>query len=211
MRHRKNGMKPIFLDLPMPIRTERLMLRPPQLGDGKVINAAILESYDDLKLTMPWAKTRPSIEDSEEFVRKAAANWILKADEEPYLPLFIFKSDSMEFVGASGYHHIDWDVPSFEIGYWIKRSCSGEGLMTEAVNALTRYAFEELRARRIQITCDVLNLRSKKIPERLGYCLEATLKNHRINPADDSVSDTLLYARYDLGGLPELAVDWDVD
>lgn len=201
-------MKPIFLDLPMPIKTARLTLRPPQPGDGKIVNAAIVESHEDLKHTMPWARTVPSLEDSEEFVRQAAANWILKANEEPYLPLFIFNSNNTEFIGATGYHHIDWDIPSFEIGYWIRRSCREQGFMTEAVNALTRYAFLELHAKRIQITCDVTNLRSKKIPERLGYELEATLKNHRINPADDSISDTLLYARYDLENLPKLEVNW---
>lgn len=44
--------------------TERLILRPPEVGDGKVVNAGILESYDDLRLTMPWAKVKPSVEDS---------------------------------------------------------------------------------------------------------------------------------------------------
>ncbi len=209
MSRKKDRMKPIFLDIPMPIMSERLILKPPEVGDGKMVNAAILESYDDLRLTMPWASSKPSIEDSEEFVRQAAANWIIKADEEPYLPLFMYNAANMDFVGSTGYHHIDWDIPSFEIGYWIRSSYSRQGFMTEAVNALTRYAFLELEAKRVQITCDVLNLRSKKIPEKLGYCLEATLKNHRINPEDGSVSDTLLYARYDLVDLPELVVDWD--
>ena len=71
-------MKPILLDLPMPITTPRLLLRPPQLGDGVVLNAAVLKSYDNIRHAMPWAKERPSLEESEEFVRQSAANWILK-------------------------------------------------------------------------------------------------------------------------------------
>lgn len=77
-------MKTILMDFVMPIRTERLILRPPRLGDGEIVNLAISESYDDLKLTMPWAKTKPSVEETEEFVRRGAANWILKANEELY-------------------------------------------------------------------------------------------------------------------------------
>lgn len=191
-------MKPILLDFPMPIKTQRLSLRPPKPGDGEIINGAILETYDDLKHIMPWAKTMPSIKDSEEFVRQSTANWILKNNEEPYLPLFIFEKNDMEFIGATGFHHMNWDIPSFEIGYWLRRSKRGHGFMTEAINALTRYAFLELHAKRIEIRCDILNSRSKKIPERLGYHLEATLKNHRINPLSNSISDTLIYARYDL-------------
>lgn len=40
-------MKPILLDLPMPIITPRLLLRPPQPGDGIALNAAVSESYDN--------------------------------------------------------------------------------------------------------------------------------------------------------------------
>jgi hypothetical protein len=66
-------------------------LRPPQVGDGSIVNAAIVESYDVLKLMMPWAQTIPSVDESEEYARQAAANRILKKDEEPYLPLWIFR------------------------------------------------------------------------------------------------------------------------
>jgi hypothetical protein len=59
-------MKPILLNLPMPIQTKRLLIRPPQLGDGSIINTAIVESYDVLKLMMPWAQTVPSIDEFDE-------------------------------------------------------------------------------------------------------------------------------------------------
>lgn len=83
--------------------------------------------------------------------------------------------------------------------------------MTEAINALTHYAFIELHVRRIEIRCDILNVRSKKIPERLGYHLEATLKNHRLNKSTNSISDTLIYVKYDLGNIQKLSVDWNTE
>ncbi len=51
-------MNPILIDLPMPITTSRLLIRPPQLGDGIAVNAAILESYDVLYEFMDWAKKK---------------------------------------------------------------------------------------------------------------------------------------------------------
>ena len=80
--------------------------------------------------------------------------------------------------------------------------------MTEAINAIARYAFLELKSKRIEIRCDIANVRSKKIPERLGFHLEATLKNNRINPQTKVISDTLVYALYDLDTLPLLSVQW---
>lgn len=201
-------MKAILRDFPTPIITPRLTLRPPQIGDGVLVNRAVLESFDVLNQFMPWASERPTIDDSEEFVRQAAANWILKNNDEPYLPLFMFDKMTNLFIGATGYHHYNWDVDTIETGYWIRSSCSGKGFMTEAVNAITQYAFKQLMMKRITITCDIDNLRSKKIPERLGYFLEGTLKANRRKPVTNEISDTLIYAKYDLSGLEDLDVSW---
>src|SRR5271168_2431593 len=160
-------MKPILMDFPMPITTPRLLIRPPILGDGVALNEAIIESYENLRNNMAWAKEKPSLDDSEEIVRQAAANWILKKDEEPYLPLFMFDLKNNHFIGATGFHHISWDVPCLEMGYWIRNTGTGNGYMTEAINAITQYAIKQLGMKRVAITCDTENLKSRKIPERL--------------------------------------------
>jgi hypothetical protein len=38
------------------------------------VNEAIIESFSVLNKFMPWAKQIPSVEESEEFARQAAAN-----------------------------------------------------------------------------------------------------------------------------------------
>ena len=201
-------MKLIHLDFPMPIITDRLLIRPPQIGDGAIINPAVVESIDILKLYMPWAQTLPSVEDSEEFIRTAVANWILKKNEEPYLSLLIFEKTTMKFIGTTGWHHYEWDIPAFETGYWLHSAYQNQGLMTEAIHALTRFTFQVLRANRLEIRCDTANNRSKKLAERLGFQLEGTLHNHRLDPHTKALSDTLIYARTTLDNLPALDVKW---
>jgi ribosomal-protein-serine acetyltransferase len=198
----------IIPHFPLPILTSRLCLRSPQVGDEVALNTAIVESYETLRMFMAWAKVCPSLEDSAEQVRLSVENWVYKKEQEPWLPLYIFDRHSDEFIGATGFHHQNWEIPSVEVGYWIRDSKSGAGLMTEAVNALTRYAFEVLGVKRIAITCDADNLRSKAIPERLGYQLEGRLKFHRRKPITNELSDTLVYARYELKELPSLIVNW---
>jgi ribosomal-protein-serine acetyltransferase len=190
------------------ILTPRLLIRPPKLGDEVALNAAIVESYETLRRNMAWAKTCPSLEDSTALVLLSVENWVHKKEQEPWLPLYIFDRHSEEFIGATGFHHYNWDIPSLETGYWIRDSKTGSGLMTEAVNALTRYAFEVLKVKRMTITCDADNLRSKAIPERLGYELEGRLKFHRRKPLTNELSDTLIFSRYDLEGLPKLEINW---
>ncbi len=201
-------MKPILIDLPMPIKTPRLLIRPPQMDDSNAVNSAIIESFDELHEFMDWANTKPSLKETEAYIQQALDNWILKKNDEPYLPLFMFDKVSDVFIGATGYHHYVWTVPCLETGYWIRSSHLGQGLMTEAINALTQYAFKQLAIKRIAITCDVYNTRSKKIPERLHYTLEGVLKCHRRKPISGELSDTLVYAKYSLKHLPLLTVEW---
>ena len=198
----------MLIDYPLPITTPRLLIKPPKLGDDIAVNAAIIESYDILHEFVDWASTKLSIEETQEYIQLAAANWILKKNEEPYLVLFIFDKQSGEFIGGTGFHHMNWTVPSLKTGYWIRTSRSGEGLMTEAINAITQYAFKQLKVKRIAITCDIDNTRSKKIAERLNYSLEGVLKSHRRKPIGGALSDTLIFAKFDLSGLLSLTVNW---
>jgi ribosomal-protein-serine acetyltransferase len=85
------------------------------------------------------------------------------------------KSDGL-YVGGSGLHRMDWSVPRFEIGYWVRASLEGQGYISEAVHGITRFAFEVLGAERLEIRCDARNERSAAVARRAGYTLEGTLR-----------------------------------
>lgn len=97
------------------------------------------------------------------------------------------------FVGSSGLHNIDWSVPKFEIGYWCRSKFIGKGYITESVRGLTVFAFEILKANRVEICCDQKNIKSRKIAERLGYRLEGIFRNYRLT-VDNQLEDTCVYA-----------------
>ena len=196
------------IDLPTHIETPRLLLRPPQTNEGKILNAAILESFELLNKCMLWAKEKPSLEESEAVVKREAQNWILKRKSDPELMLFILDKSTNDLHGATGFHGIDWEVPCAETGYWVRKKYLGQGYITEAINAITQYAFNVLKVKRLAITCDVDNERSKKVPERLGYSLESIMKANRVKPITGEVTDTLVFARTNLINLPELTVSW---
>jgi RimJ/RimL family protein N-acetyltransferase len=183
-------MIPTLLDIPRHIETARMSIRCPRPGDGRVVNEAIRETFESLHVWMPWAKTLPTAADSENFAREAAARYRKGED----FGLMLWDKQSGEFIGASGLHPRDWSVPSFEIGYWVRTSREGQGYVTEAVHALTTFAFTQFGAQRVMIRCDARNHRSAAVAERAGYTLEGVLRNEaRAN--DGSLRDTLLYAR----------------
>lgn len=198
-------------DFPMPIITPRLLIRPPEMHDVSSLNTAILDSWDSLHEFMDWAREKPDMTESERHIRESILNWSAKRQDEPWLPLFVFDKQTDNFIGATGYHHYNWDVPCIECGYWLNQKYSGKGLMTEAINAITQYAFRQLGVKRIAITCSIDNVRSRKIPERLHYVLEGVLKANRLKPGSREVTDTLVFAKYSLDNLPSLYVTWNED
>lgn len=195
-------------DFPMPIITNRLIIRPTEAIDAKILNAAILESFDELRFWMEWCDHKPDIKETEKYAREAEENWINKNNDEPYLQLVILDKHTNEFIGATSFHHYNWKIPSVETGYWVRKSKSGHGYITEATNAITQYAFKQLRVKRILLTCDPDNVKSKNVAERLHYTLEGRLKNHRKKPISNELGDTLIYAKYDCENLPALEVNW---
>ncbi len=196
-------MVPILIDIPMPIKTPRLILRQPKDIDAEQLNEAILGSFEVLKKWLDWATHKPTLEESKILIRKMTANWILRED----LPIFIFDKKSGVFVGGTTLTRMNWELPSFEIGYWIKSDCAGKGMITESTNALTKYAFTQLKAVRVEIQCDQENIASCRVAEKLGFVKEGVLKNSSLN-TDKKLCDIVIYARYNADGLPGIEVSW---
>jgi RimJ/RimL family protein N-acetyltransferase len=182
--------QPILLDFPDHFSTERLHLRAPRPGDGAVIYQAIQESLHTLQPWMPWANPAPRPEDSELYARRAAARFILREE----LNFLILRREDEVLAGATSLHSIDWSVPCFEIGYWLRASFEGLGYMTEAVGRLTAFTFEHLGAQRIEIRCDARNTRSAAVARRVGYTLDARLQREARAP-DGTMRDTLVFAQ----------------
>uniref|UniRef100_A0A7C1JKW6 N-acetyltransferase n=1 Tax=Caldilinea aerophila TaxID=133453 RepID=A0A7C1JKW6_9CHLR len=182
--------RPILLDIPDFLESDRLWLRAPQPGDGATINQAVQESFEALQPWLPWATTRPSLADSEEFARRAAASYLAR---EGFTWLLWCKQTG-ELIGLSGIHHINWTVPAVEIGYWVRTSMAGQGYVTETVRTITCFAFDVLGAQRIEIRCDERNERSAAVARRAGFTLEGILRNERRHHLSQELRNTMVFA-----------------
>ena len=183
-------MEALLLDFPESFESDRLTIRAPRAGDGAGIHAAVEETFDDLKPWMPWARQMPTLEESESYVRRAQCEFLARED----LALLLFLKGTNTIVGGSGLHRIDWDIPKFEIGYWCRKRFQGRGYITESTEAITKFAFDILEAKRVEIRCDSKNVRSRRIPDRLGFKLEGTLRNDSLSSSGE-LRDTLVFAK----------------
>src|SRR5579871_5116998 len=92
--------QPILLDLPEELCGERVLIRPYRAGDGGALWEAVEESREHIRPWLPWGDTHASPDDSEAFVRRSLAKWILRED----LPLSIWERETGRFLGGSGLH-----------------------------------------------------------------------------------------------------------
>lgn len=176
--------------LPEWIETERLRLRAPRVEDAETVVEAVRATFDELHRWLPWARQIPTIDEQ----RAHLADVERKIDAREDFPLFAFERRTGALVVASGLHRPDWDVPSFEIGYWVRAGCTGQGYVTEAVRAIAGTAFDALGAARVEIRCHAANLRSRRVAELSGFTLEGVLRNERRH-LDGTLADTCVYAR----------------
>jgi RimJ/RimL family protein N-acetyltransferase len=183
---------PLLLDIPERLETARLLIRCPAAGDGAIVHASVVESLAELRrfpASLGWAMAEPSVEASERFCREGHAGYLQRTG----MPMLLFDRSTGEHVGNSGLHRFDWSVPKCEIGWWVRTSRSGRGLMLEAVRAITAFAQDTLGMRRIEALPDDLNVASCRLCERAGYTLEGTLRHERKAP-DGALRNTRLYA-----------------
>jgi ribosomal-protein-serine acetyltransferase len=155
---------PRVVDDPLPI----------DLGDGVIVRRYTLDDLDALWSAadaerarigawMPWVEETTSID--------AQRGWLEKvlADPDTLDGVGMFEGET--FVGGVG---LSWDPFRItgEIGYWIRSSYEGRGLVTRVAGVLTRLAFEHVGLNRVVIRAAVDNVRSRAVTERLGYSQE---------------------------------------
>ncbi|NLP52518.1 GNAT family N-acetyltransferase [Bacillus sp. RO1] len=182
--------KPILKDFPSEFTTDRLLIRMPLPGDGPAVHEAINHSLPELKPWMIFAQQEQRVEDVEANIRESHAQFLQRKD----LRLMVFLKETGEFVASSGLHRIDWSIPKFEIGYWIDSRHSGKGYITEAVEGISQFAFEQLGANRVEIRCDSKNVKSRAVAERAGYTLEGILENSE-RDVNGELRDTCVFAK----------------
>ena len=184
----KHTVHRLLLELPIRMETERLYLRRYEPGDGPWYHAMSqknrthLMRYESENAVM----TIESEEDAEIVVRHLAAEWV--ARNCFFLGAFCRETD--EFMAQIYVGPVNWDLPEFEIGYFVDQDHEGQGFVTEAVQATLRFIFESLKAHRVRLQCDDTNVRSYRVAERCGFVPEGHVRENKRSP-DGMLSGTL--------------------
>ena len=124
---------------------------------------AINASLEHLQPWMAWASEPATEESMTTFFAIAEEQWAQRRD---FGYSIVDEHDSV--VGGCGLH-ARIGPNGLEIGYWVHVDWIGKGVATAAARALTDAAFGIEGIERVRIQCEDVNVRSARVPEKLGY------------------------------------------
>jgi [ribosomal protein S5]-alanine N-acetyltransferase len=166
--------------------TSRLLARPATLDDAAVVFAEYGCDPQVAKY-MTWTAHR-SVDDTRAFLRDCERQW---QDASGY-PWTLWRREDGAFIGVIKARPT---ATGIELGYALARSAQGRGLMSEAVTALIQWALAQPTVYRVWATCDVDNVASARLLERVGMTREGVLRRWIRHPnVSDEPRDSLCYS-----------------
>jgi RimJ/RimL family protein N-acetyltransferase len=120
-------------------------------------------------------------------------SWVRLASTEGLNQVFAIDVDGF-VVGAIGIRPRD-DVYALtaELGYWLGEEFWNRGIITEAVIAVTQYAFETLGMARVDAEVFEWNPASMRVLEKAGFVREGVLRKSAYK--NRQIIDQILYAK----------------
>jgi RimJ/RimL family protein N-acetyltransferase len=154
---------------------DRIYLKKHDLSLAKTMFEYVDRDRKRLELFLPWTDYIHSAEDEENYIRSTHDKW----EQMVLFDYGIFTKDTNRYMGNVGVHTIQWEHNCCELGYWILGDFEGQGFMSESVQVLDKYAFDN-GFHRVQIRCSSINERSSAVPTRCGYVHEGTFRENAI-------------------------------
>ena len=168
----------MLLEIPSIIETSRLIIRKYKKGDGEPL-LKLFERNDNreyLKDHVTEASSIMTQEEAEIRIRHFIASWVARKR----FVLGVWLKASNLYIGQIWIEPKKWEVPSFELGWFLDRSYQGQGLATEAARRAIEFLFNDLKAHKIIILTHDDNVRSYKLAKRCGFSKEGHFRDHAV-------------------------------
>lgn len=150
------------------LNTERLVLRPFHQRDIRAFSAyrsdPEVARYQGWDIPYSLSQAAEFVRQSDELQPGTLGKWYQLAIEPKALG---------HIVGDCAFYFLPNDPQQAEIGFTIARPFQQQGYASEAVRHLLDYLFQEHNLHRVRANCDVENLASIKLMEKVGMRREA--------------------------------------
>jgi ribosomal-protein-alanine N-acetyltransferase len=161
------------------IVTERLVLRPPRPNDVPEMRRALRNNAAHLR---PWSVAPGPGEDPASLASVSRA--VLQHRREwkrgqTFVLVIVPREDERRVVGRIALGGVlRGAFQNAYLGYWIDQQQQGRGLTTEAVCAMTAFAFSAAGLHRVQAAVMPRNGASLRVLEKVGYRREGVAERY---------------------------------
>ena len=155
------------------LETERLILRVRTVADAEDIHAYASLPEVAYPAGFPPVKT---LEDEVYYLEHILPERNQKDNLPAGYGIVVKGTDKV--IGSVDFNHRHED-DVLEIGYTLHPDYWGRGYVPEAARALIDLAFKELGLHKIELTCFGYNVQSQRVAEKLGFTLEARIRDRK--------------------------------
>ena len=174
---------------PLEIKVDDFILKqiPATMEYAKQIFDIFHEDSETFKYWMEYGLYNTPEEVLKEYENKYKDKGFCK-----YAMYGIFKNN--ELLGEIGLGCIYTRRQTAELGYWLKKSARGQGVIDKLLPEIEKLAFETYDLHKLTIWCDNDNIASKKHAEKNNYVYEGCLREENTWP-DGTHHSTALYGK----------------
>lgn len=174
----------LFSHLPQ-LETDRLCLRPLRMSDARDMYEYARDP--EVSRHVLW-DAHKSIWETRRFLLFALGQYRRGFPGSFAVEL----KESGRMIGTIGFMWVNPDYKSAEVGYSLSRAYWNRGIMTEALEAILHFGFEELRLNRIEAQHDTQNPASGRVMAHCGMQYEGILRQRVVNKG--RFRDVAMYA-----------------
>ena len=150
--------------------TDSLSLRAVDERHVPELHQLVMKNQRWLQQSLSWPA---EVTHEEETRRHVQGNVMLH--QRGYAKMFLLFLQE-EIVGVLSFNQIEPINKTAYIGYWIDESHQGQGLLSQALQALMDYFARSGTVRRFVIKCRMANHKSNQVALRNGFSLEGCLR-----------------------------------
>ena len=168
------------------LENERVLLRPLKWGDRQHLVPFSLNEPTIWKFSLQGAQ---GDENLDKYLQLALDG---RAKQTEY-PFIVFDKQTQRYAGSTRFYDIQLAYDTLQLGYtWYGKDFQRTGINRNCKYLLLQFAFEQLRAERVEFRADNLNERSIAAMKAIGCKVEGVLRSNMPTATGERRRDSIV-------------------
>lgn len=171
------------------LQTNRFFILPLHINHTEQFYQLLSSNHNRIKESFPkLTSSNSSLAESKEYIEQK----MLDFENKLFFSFGLWLKDTETLIGYLAIKNIDWSISKAEMGYFIDQIYEGKGMVTEALQILISYAFDELKMNKLYLRSLQNNIASQRVAEKNGFLKEGILRKE-FKSGNDQLEDVIYY------------------